>query len=361
MPQDSDDGSDLAAFLKKQGRYDKKWDKPAPAAPAAPKAAAPAAPTAPVGTAPVTPPAATEQAEPSQPGAITRGLEWLDRNIAGGSPMPPGQKPEDEDLGWQTAMGRGIAKGGAKTAGQLAHLEDWLGRKVAPNMTEMAEQHIPQFVQDKWNQLQEFGAAPSTSFAESAGEVAGENLPYAFTPAVAEKAIAGGLARVLPQTTRMVIPGARAAVRVPAWGAKAAKLGGKAAGAVESAGYGALGGALEDPDDPVHGAEVGAAAGAIPGAASGLLRSQIAHYAAGHGLPAVGSTGAYMALTAMGVPHTIAHLLAIPNIRWIRSPLGRTLHHVGEHLIDEFGRIVAVLPRGTAGAQAEKYLGGDQQ
>ena len=280
------------------------------------------------------------------------------------TPAPEGAPPgsaqaapvRDEDKGsredefkkrlegdWQLRAGRGVAKGLARTASNVGRLATHL----APSLGELAGK-LPEGVQRKMSEMREFGDEPSEDWAQYLGSAAGEIAPNLMLPGLGAETLAARAG------TRLFPPiFTRGAGFAPATGARVARGAGRA---VDVTAQGAEAGAIANPEDPETGAAVGAAAGAIPGTVGPALRSRIGRMVGSHMLPAALAGGAFHAATTAGLPHWAAYSLAIPAIRWYRSPLGLRLHRIGNYITDQSGRVIGQIPAGPAGGAASQAM-----
>lgn len=277
-------------------------------------------------------------------------------------PHRAGHVPPPDELDWQQAAGRGVAKEGASLLTGAAHLANRGLGLVAPETSrklgDLAER-VPGV-----RQMEEFAAEPYQSFAEGVGGTALDVFGAGATPELGLGRGISALANKIAPTMRYV-RGARGGARlVPT---TFGKITGKAATAAETAGKGAIGGAVANPDDPVTGAEIGAAAGAaIPGV-GGAMRSPVGQFFGGslarslpsaalgagigyrHGGVEGGIEGALTGAAIHGVHH---------SIRSYHSPVGHWLHSFGKKAFDKAGRFIGYIHPLTGGIIAGRALDG---
>jgi hypothetical protein len=302
--------SDLAAFMKRSNSL-AGADKP----------------SAPVGAAPLT----GGKGDRLRPGAP--------------APAPTPAEPEtpEEDLPWSQRhdIARGIPHGLASLGTDIVRLQQTLGNLFAPNLTQIAKRNMPQFVRDAYHRAREYADEPSQSTTESITRGAAETLPLMAIPGgPVEAFMRSRVLSQLPQIAAATSPRAAAITGAIARGAGAAERG-------------AVGGAIADPEHPGQGAVAGAVGGAIPGAAGGVLRSGIGRSLGAHGLGSLAAFGVMHAFhTGVPVSDEIITSLAIPGLRWTRTPSGQKVHLVGNKIVDAAGQIVGHIPAGVAGFAA---------
>lgn len=330
-----------------------------------------------------TPAPTSEPAAHSSPyQSLVHGLEYLRGQ---GS-----EKPRDEDLDLQQRAGKGVARGLATDTQEALRLAQHFNPEGAASF----KQAHP-ILTDIARQLRRFSEQPSTSWAESIGELGGESLPTAFVPMGKGAKIAGDVAeRMLPkygaraaqaavpaknittmvpkyvqtpaagafgpgqwinQAVTQTIPGKAAvaarAGRLSPSGRRAVRFAKKLGTAGEIGAHGALGGVLADPEHPGQGAEAGAA-GAVAGkAGSKVLRSKLGQHLG----DLLAREGTYRVLHDMfGIPY---YPLAGPLIIWRSSPIGKTLHKVGGNIMDSTGRIIGAVNPMAAGMATSRLMG----
>ena len=282
------------------------------------------------------PPPASKPAPPQAPSGKASGYGDLIEKYYTPPPAAPAEPGGGfrEALGnefeFQAGLGKGLARGGTKFIGNIAEL---FGKKLPEGM-------------------QKFADAPAESAGEEFGSPVGEYGPGML--------VGGGLGSLA----------ARAVGRVAApWlGPLAARLNAmrgltamkgisalpKVAGAVTG---GAAGGAIANPEQPGLGALAGAAGGQVPMGVGKIFSSPAGREIGGHALRGVAAFGAYKFLKEAGLPAEPAWIIAVPNIRWLRSPVGGKLHRVGNWLTDTAGNVVAKLPPSLTGQAAGQAAG----
>lgn len=287
----------------------------------------PAAP----GAAPDAAPAPTELAEPSQARA-----QW--------APPAAGHVPEPDELDWQQRAGRGVAKTGAWALTGLGHLANQGVGLASPSMQrslgDLAES-VPGV-----KQMEEFGAQPYEGAAETIGGGLTQLAAGWATPELGLGRLVSGLGNMVAPTARF----ARGAALTPTgWG----RAVGSAATAAESAGKGAIGGAIADPDNPVEGAKVGAVGGLAPPGLSRLLRSRAGQYVGGAMARAAPSLGLGAAVGYHGPFMHAAH----HGVRSWHSPIGRWFDKYGRKLFDQTGKFIGYVNPLTGGLIAASAFG----
>jgi hypothetical protein len=261
---------------------------------------------------------------------------------------------------------RGIAKGAAELgvgAGRLAGKGvGLLSPSTQESLGNLAER-VPGV-----KRLEAFADRP---YADP-GELSGSLGLTALSGAAAERGIASGLANVvdrftpLAEATRTRGLGQFAGNKlrmVPTTAGQVTKYAAPVAGAV---GAGAAGGAAGDPEDPVTGAEIGAATSFMPPGVSKVLRSRvgtnlgghIARSIAGHAVPAaLGGAAGYAyggprdALIGAGVASGMRH-----SVVSYHSPTGRWLTKFGHGLFDRAGKLVGWINPLTGGFIASSVV-----
>jgi hypothetical protein len=259
-----------------------------------------------------------------------------------GSAGPPGSPsksgggaasgPGDDQLDWQQRTGKGIAKtlAGAVTSIPRA-INAGIGL-VAPETSEKLGElgeRIPGV-----KRMEDFAAEPSTSWAETAGNVLGTGATLLAGPGELE--IGAKLASMFPKATWMGASGLGRGFRAMPrpWVRNLGQ-------AAEYAGRGAVAGAVTDPNDPGAGAAFGAVTGGLTPAAGRALRSRMGTWVGGqvarHGPVAMANALAYH----LGVP---AHLLwetgFMQAFLWHHAPLGGPLERYGRRGARGLGKLL---------------------
>jgi hypothetical protein len=236
--------------------------------------------------------------------------------------ITPGRAPRYDEMGWQSKMGQGVAKGLATTATELGRLAS----HVVPEQLSDAVSNLP-------------GARRMTEFADAPYEGGFERAGSYLTQA--------GTMLAGPAELRL----GRLADQALQWTSLApwARRGGNLA---ELAARGAAGGALASPDDPGTGAAVGAGT-ALAGPGLGAALRTGPGKAIARGALGAGTYGGIRALEHFGIPWgaTVSALgaaLGAPAaIHWYHSPLGiGRLFRIGDAFLDKFGRIIGRVQRG---------------
>lgn len=283
------------------------------------------------------------------------------RGAGGGTPGTTTAEPADTGEGGESTLhsvvaapfraARGVAKGVVSAAESLDP-NRWIEPYLPGGERATAAREAVRAPMRDW-------AAESgdEGIPESVGRFIGESAPYALIPGEVGLA-ARGAQYLRPLYAAVRGPGGRM-MRNPSWLASAARqaypyLAGRTGRVLEQGAIGAGAGAIADPGDPASGAMAGAAAGAVPGAASPFMQSTWGHYLGGHGLRHGIIQGG---LHVMGAPALIEALVHGAGVTWYFSPAGRRLHHLGEYIIDETGRLLGrfnrpALPGAAAGSLA---------
>jgi hypothetical protein len=202
--------------------------------------------------------------------------------------------------------------------------------------------------------MEAFAVEPSTSWAETGGNVLGTGAQLLMGPGELE--IGAKLASMFPKATFA----SRAVTGGPTFIAKQRPWVHNLGQAAEYAGRGAVAGAVTDPSDPGAGAALGAVTGGLTPAAGRALRSRMGEWIGGqiarHGPLAAINAVAYH----MGVP---AHLLWESGFAqaflWHSSPLGRPLERYGRRGARGLGQLLMRTdPRipGAAGGSLENLV-----
>jgi hypothetical protein len=329
MPQPTASDDEINSFLKERN-----WSTPG-AAPDA-KSAAPEAKSA--------------ASDPSGPGLLTRGADWLHDEAAQYglvSDAPEGRAPSYDEMNIPTAMGQGVARELAATGLGINDLamRHFVPSSWARSKLEELSSRIPGM-----QRLRDFASAPSEGPAESVGAGLTDVATGAFVPELGIGKTLGNIVAT-PMFKRGV-----GWVTNPAGSGALARYAGSAA---EMAGKGALGGAVTDPDDPATGAAAGAGAAlggravgkalssgtgkAVGGAIARNMPAMAAGAAMGHGsflYEAVGGgLGALASEMYGGVRHSAQH-----GLRSYHSPLARYLTRVGRAVFDKSGRFLGYRP-----------------
>ena len=291
-------------------------------------------------------PPTAEPAPPRAKGAASGYDDLIEKYYA----PPPGAPTEtgggfrdalSGEFEFQAGLGKGLARGGTKFIGNIAEL---FGKKLPEGM-------------------QKFADAPAESAGEEFGSPVGEYgsgmLVGGGLGGLVEGAIGGtvtpwlGAAASRLNALRGTLTGPAAAYRNVI-----SRLAGpalpKAVGAVTG---GAAGGAIANPEQPGLGALAGAAGGPVPMGVGKIFSSPVGREIGGHALRGVAAFGAYEFLKKAGLPAEPAWIIAVPNIRWLRSPVGGKLHRVGNWLTDTAGNVVAKLPPSLTGQAAGQAAG----
>jgi hypothetical protein len=267
------------------------------------------------------------------------------------APTPPDPSMEGSGIlgpGDLKSTARGMAKGAAEFGVGATRLAGKGLGLISPGaqskLGELAEQ-VPGVPR-----LEQFADRPYTDLAEAAGDLGGSIL----SGGAIERGITTGLVRgvdALTPLARMTRTPAGQLTFVPTTAGKITKYAAPAAGAV---GAGAAGGIAGDPEDPVTGAEVGAATGFVPGAVGRGMRSRAGQYLGGS--LARSAAGAAMhgaapgaGLFAHGLRHTVVSY---------HSPMGQWLQKFGKGLFDQGGRLIGWINPLTGGFVASNALGG---
>jgi hypothetical protein len=248
----------------------------------------------------------------------------------GGGTAAPG--PSDDQLDWQQRAGKGIAKTLASAATGIPRAINAGIGLVAPETSEKLGElgeRIPGV-----KRMEDFAAEPSTSWAETAGNVLGTGAQLLMGPGELE--IGAKLASMFPKATWMGASGLGRGFRAMPrpWVRNLGQ-------AAEYAGRGAVAGAVTDPNDPGAGAALGAATGGLTPAAGQALRSRMGRWVGGqvtrHGPVAMANALAYH----LGVP---AHLLwetgFMQAFLWHHAPLGAPLERYGRRGARGLGKLL---------------------
>lgn len=271
------------------------------------------------------------------------------------SEAPAEPSPEGEENRWYSQAFRGGMRGLAGLASQAIRLAPY-----ASPITTFNAEDIGEYLQNRpWVQgLNEFAEEPSQSWPETIGYGAGTIAGTAAIPGVGAEALAErGATALASRYGPKYLSSIGEWVRSPAQ-RQIERLMQRyfrpTSRAIDRAAAGAAGGALGSPDDPATGALGGAVAGAaLPGAQS-VLRTQTARKLGQHLLPSGIAALAQQHLT--GVSPWLAWPM-IHQIRWLHQPTGERLGRMGQWIVDESGKIVGVLPGGTAGYYAGAPVG----
>lgn len=268
-------------------------------------------------------------------------------NISGMDTPTPGRAPTYEEMGWQGRLGQGAMR-------EMARLGVGAGRligKLSPSLGDYAER-VPGV-----KRMEEFADAPAEGGWEYPGMALGDIAAAGLVPGGA----AGRIASAIPRVPTFV----RGAGFVPRMTKTAQVLSNptvqKAAGAVETLGKGAAGGAIMNPDDPVRGAEFGAGGAVAGGALGKALTSRFGSNLGGtlaRYLPA-GVAAALLhhfgaselgSLGGGAVAHGITH-----SIRGYHTPAGSLLHRLGSRGTRKAGQAAKeLLPGGIEGGKVSK-------
>jgi hypothetical protein len=239
--------------------------------------------------------------------------------------------------GLQRGMAKGAAELGVGTARLAGKGIGLISPGAQSKLGQLAEQ-VPG-VQG----LEEFADRPY----EDPGEVAGSIGMGVMGGAAAERGIASGLANVVDRMT----PLARATRGgfVPTTAGKVTKYAAPAAGAV---GAGALGGVAGSPQDPVTGAEVGAATGFVPSALGRALRSRAGQYLGGSMARSAAGATLHSVVPGAGLlGHGLRHTVVSYH-----SPVGQWLQKFGKGLFDTSGKLIGWINPLTGGFVASGTL-----
>jgi hypothetical protein len=322
------------------------------------------------------PPAATPDA------GMASALEQFHNTVTGGG--EPRRAPTYDEMDWQQAAGQGAARE-ATRLGMDAMRYITPGGAAIANLTPQSAKdwirgHVPGV-----QRLEDFANAEPEGPAEYLGSGAVDVALGGLIPEL-------GLSRLASRAAPLFRRGVQ---QVPTWinplgaGGKwvmghmptinyaprshaAAQL---AARTADTAAKGALGGELTDPDDPVEGAEYGAAAALSGRAAGKALKSKTAQQVGGwvarhaptaalggvagelfghqYGMPGVGAGigGAMGSLIPHAVGGVTRHYHTIP---------GRGLQRFGQATFDSAGRFIGYTAPATAGMEAGKIARGDR-
>ena len=178
--------------------------------------------------------------------------------------------------------------------------------------------------------MEEFAAEPSTSWAETAGNFAGEGAQLLAGPG--ELKWGAKLASQFPKATYGGQTLGFFAKQRP-W-VKAIGTG------AEYAGRGAAAGAMSDPEDPGAGAALGAITGAATPAAGRAMRSQVGQFLGAQ----MARGGPYAAIDALAValglpPHALWNTGLAELILWQHAPGGSWLGKQGRLGARKLGRL----------------------
>lgn len=243
----------------------------------------------------------------------------------------------EDQFNFTTGIGKGIARGASKFGGNVAGM---LGKKIPEGM-------------------QQFADEPPEGAGEEFGGIIGEYGPPSLVGgglgALASRAIGGTLtpwaAAAMSRVNAMRQPFTRPAAAARSFlgglaGTRLPQLAGAVAG-------GAAGGALMNPEQPGLGALAGAAASPAGNVIGKGMASPFGREVGGHAARGIVAYEVYRALKESGVPGSeLAWAIALPNIRWLRSPVGRRLNRLGDRLVGDTGEIIAILPPGLTGGAA---------
>jgi hypothetical protein len=245
----------------------------------------------------------------------------------GGGGAAPG--PSDDQLDWQQRAGKGVAKSLAGAATGIPRAINAGIGLVSPEAQEKLGNLGEQIPGVK--RMEAFAAEPSTSWAETAGNLAGTGATMLAGPGELE--IGSKLASMFPKATF--------AGRGMGFVAKQRPWVRNLGQAAEYTGRGALAGAETDPNDPGAGAALGAATGGLTPAAGRALRSKMGRWMgeqiARHGPVAAMNAVAYH----MGVP---SHLLWESGFAqaflWHHAPWGGPLGEYGRRGARGLGQLM---------------------
>lgn len=238
---------------------------------------------------------------------------------------------------------RGLAKEGASLAVNTARLGNRAIGLVSPSLrsrlSDLAEQ-VPGM-----KGLEAFADAPKEGIGEHIG---GFGMDVAGGLGLGEIGVGSKIA----QGASMIAPTGRFVRGMGFMPTRWGKVAGAASTAGEAAAKGAIGGAVADPDDPIRGAEFGAAGGAaVPGVsrALGSRMGQFVGGAAARGVPAMG-------LHALGMHGPGLHLFRHAGSSY-HSPLGRWLTRFGHAVFDRAGRVIGYIDPVTGGLVGGRIAG----
>lgn len=243
-------------------------------------------------------------------------------------------KAMEDQFGYMEDVTKGLVRGGTRAMSGAARM---IGKELPTGMQQFADAPAE---------------SPGESFGTTVGEYGAPMLTGAGLGGLAARALAGPAARGVAALNALRGRNMIAATPMAA-GARVAQ------GAGGLAGSGAAG-ALADPDNPGQGAIAGTVGGAVPGAVGGAMRSNIGRETAGHLARGGVAWAAYNGLQAVGLPGEPAWIIAIPNIKWLKSPTGRRLNWLGDKIMDGAGNVIAQVPpsaAGTLAAELSKRIG----
>jgi hypothetical protein len=266
------------------------------------------------------------------------------------APTPPDPSVEGSGIlgpGDLKSTARGMAKGAAEFGVGATRLAGKGLGLISPGaqskLGELAEQ-VPGVTR-----LEQFADRPYTDLAEAAGDLGGSML----SGGAIERGLTTGIVRGVEAITPLAryARGAGGMSVVPTTAGKITKYAAPAAGAV---GAGVAGGIAGDPQDPVSGAEVGAATGFVPGAVGRGMRSRAGQYLGGSLTRSAAGAAMHGALPGAGLfGHGLRHTVVSYH-----SPVGQWLQKFGKGLFDKGGRLIGWINPVTGGFVASNALGG---
>lgn len=261
-------------------------------------------------------------------------LKWFPEAGKGAAGKPPGKEaaePEESTLQWAGRQALDFGKGAAQSIGStMAGLGEVLPGGNLPGLPERAVKAREQAKKE----LKEFTDAPSQSWAQTGGQIAGEAAPWFIPgPGIVGKigeAAGRGLTSVLPRVAPAIRQASGQFAANPAYAARKAlqtKLGGIGStlgDVVERAAMGAvIGAAQEDPEERERGAISGAiGAGALPFGLGALSRPLSG--LAGHATRAGVGAGTGWLLQQEGLDPRVAYSLGLGGA--YMGPLGHAVH-----------------------------------
>jgi hypothetical protein len=270
---------------------------------------------------------------------------------AGAAGLDPVTEPAgNELLEIPKELGRGVLKGGAITATDIGRTANLPFRYFSPDAADTLAGYAQQI--PGVQQMNEFADEEYQSFPEELASGLTQGALMFLGPGelrlgnLAEQAASRNLWKVgIPQSVRGA-KGRMVANPRFATGKYVAKTTGDIA---EASGRGAVGGVIQDPEHPAHGAEVGAATGPIGPLVHGALGNTMARWVATHGPAEAILFGAHKLI---GTPWFPGMSLAAHALRWGSSPLNKALRRGGLATANALRAGASAVPSQAYGAGA---------